>query len=282
MPRDLTGLPIAISGAGTGIGRATAMACARAGMPVALSGRREGPLREVERRISDSGGRAMVMSVDVADADACARFVEAAVDHFGTLYAVFANAGYGLRGPVHELTDRAIRDIFETNFWGTLNLFRPALSHMLGGRESEHDRGHLLACSSCLSKLGTPYTSPYSASKAMQDHIGRGMRHELSGERIHVSTVHPIGTSTEFFDAAASRDDSVGQSLAPPKLFTQSPDRVARAVVRCLRKPRGEVWTSHAVRLTFAAATAFPGLADRVLARSLSGSGRSTPRRSGR
>ncbi|MFG0243458.1 MAG: SDR family NAD(P)-dependent oxidoreductase [Phycisphaerales bacterium JB054] len=277
MPRDLSGLPIAISGAGSGIGRATAIACARAGMPVALSGRRESPLREVERLITDAGGRAMVMSVDVSDAEACARFVEAAVDHFGTLYAVFANAGYGLRGPVHELTDQAIRDIFETNFWGTLNLFRPALAHMLEHRESEHDRGHLLACSSCLSKIGTPFTSPYSASKAMQDHIGRGMRHELSGERIHVSTVHPIGTRTEFFDAAASRDDSVGQSLAPPKMFTQPPERVARAVVRCLERPCGEVWTSHTVRLTFALATAFPGVADRVLARALRKSGGARP-----
>ncbi|MDQ7012688.1 MAG: SDR family NAD(P)-dependent oxidoreductase [Planctomycetota bacterium] len=273
MPRDLTGLPIAISGAGTGIGRATAIACARAGMPVALSGRREAPLREVEERITSEGGRALVMSVDVADAAACARFVDATIERFGTVYAVFANAGYGLRGPVHELTDQAIRDIFETNFWGTLNLFRPALAHMLEHREGGTARGHLLACSSCLSKLGTPFTSPYSASKAMQDHIGRGMRHELAPLGVRVSTVHPIGTRTEFFDAAASRDDSVGQSLAPPRMFTQPPDRVARAVVGCLRKPRGEVWTSHTVRLVFAAATAFPGITDRVLGRALRSKG---------
>lgn len=238
-------------------------------MPVALAGRREGPLREVERTITDAGGRAMVMPVDVADAGGCEAFVAAAADHFGSLYAVFANAGYGLRGPLHELTDRAVRDIFETNFWGTVNLFRPAIAHMLGHRTGERDRGHLMACSSCLSKLGTPFTSPYSASKAMQDHICRGMRHELSPERIHVSSVHPIGTRTEFFDAAASRKDSVGQSLAPPRMFTQPPERVARAVVGCLRKPRGEVWTSRTVRLTFAAATAFPGITDWALNRAL-------------
>lgn len=265
MTADLAGLPIVITGAGTGIGRATAVECARAGMPVALAGRREEPLRETARAVEAAGGRALVVPTDVADADACRRLVEATVEAFGTVYAAFANAGYGLRGPVHELDDRAIREIFETNFWGSLFLLRPALAHMLANRKDEARVGHLLMCSSCLSKIGSPFTAPYSASKAMQDHFGRAMRHELAGARVHVSTVHPIGTRTEFFDAAARREDSIGRGIPPPQAFTQPPERVARAVVRCLQRPRGEVWTSTTVRLAFAAATAFPGIADRAI-----------------
>ncbi|VAX42298.1 hypothetical protein MNBD_PLANCTO03-56, partial [hydrothermal vent metagenome] len=60
-----------------------------------------------------------------------------------------------------------------------------------------------------------------------------------------------------------------GESMPPPEAFTQPPERIARAVVACLRTPKGEVWTSHTVRLAFAAATAFPGLADWGIARAL-------------
>ncbi len=269
MTIDLIGLPIAITGAGTGIGRATALACARAGMPVAISGRREDPLREVEAEITGLGGRALVLPTDVADPDAAARFIERTIETFGGLYAVFANAGYGLRGPVHQLTDRSIRDIFETNFWGSMHVIRPALAHMLGHRAGKSPRGHILMCSSCLSKLGTPFTGPYSASKALQDHFGRAMRLELAPLGVQVSTVHPVGTRTEFVSTAASHADSKGRGIPPPEAFTQPPERVARAVLACLRRPRGEVWTSHTARLAFAMAVAFPGLADKVLARSL-------------
>lgn len=261
MRRDLRGLPIAITGAGTGIGRATALACARAGMPVALAGRREAPLREVERAVVGAGGRALVVVTDVADRAQCDALIAATLEAFGSVHAVFANAGYGLRGPVHELTEASIRDIFEVNFWGTLHTLRAALPCMLEAR-----RGHLLICSSCLSKIGTPYTAPYSATKAAQDHFGRAMRHELAGLGIDVSTVHPIGARTDFVDTAAQISGGHRSSLPPPRLFTQSPGRVARAVVSCLRRPRGEVWTSTTVRLAFALATAMPGLADRALA----------------
>ena len=262
MTLHLPGRPIAITGAGTGIGRATAIACAAEGMPVALAGRREDPLREVEEIITRAGGRAMVSVTDVAHADQCAALIDQTVVAFGAIYAVFANAGYGLRGPVHTLSDQAIRDIFETNFWGSLNVIRPALPHMLAA-----GAGHILMCSSCLSKLGTPFTAPYSASKAMQDHFGRAMRHELAPLGLHVSTIHPIGTRTEFIDAANRASGGTGGSLPPPRAFTQPAERVARAVVACLQRPRGEVWTSRTIRLAFAAATACPGLADWAMAR---------------
>lgn len=271
MKIDLAGLPIAITGAGTGIGRATAVACAGAGMPVAISGRREDPLREVEAQILRAGGRVLVLPTDVADPEACAGFIGATVETFGDVYAVFANAGYGLRGAVHELPDGAIRRIFETNFWGSMHVIRPALAHMLGRPGDRTPRGHILMCSSCLSKLGTPFTAPYSASKALQDHFGRGMRHELAPLGVHVSTVHPIGTRTEFFDAAAAREDSRGAGARPPGMFTQPAERVAEAVVACLRRPRGEVWTSRTVRFAMAAAVAFPGVCDWLLSRKFGG-----------
>lgn len=258
---DLHAKPIAITGASSGIGRATAFACAQAGMLVALMARRSGPLEELAREINESGGRATPFEGDVADPESCRAFIDHAQRELGPLHAVFANAGYGFEKPTWSTPEDELRRMFEVNFWGSLNVIRPALDGMV-----ERRRGHVIFCSSCLSKIAVPSYGAYSASKACQDHFGRAMRHELKGVGVHVSTVHPIGTRTEFFDTAARHSGGELRLMDRTKeSFMQTPERVADAVVRCLRKPKGEVWTSRSMRLLLGLATVAPGLADTVL-----------------
>ncbi|MBX3358151.1 MAG: SDR family NAD(P)-dependent oxidoreductase [Phycisphaeraceae bacterium] len=270
MAIDLAGKPIAITGASSGIGAATAIACAKAGMPVALSARREDKLREVVDRITSAGGKAICVPGDVTDPDDCRRLIDECVARFGSIYAVYANAGYGLERPVLEMTDAEIRAMFETNFFGSLNVIRPAVARMLASPEppgGRGPRGHVLLCSSCVAKMPLPYYAVYSATKAAQNHIGRSMNLELRPRGIQVSTVHPVGTRTEFFDQVKTRSGSAKLVEHSPDIFMQSPDRVARATLRCLRRPRAEVWTSTAIRLGMAVCTAFPGIEDAVLRR---------------
>ncbi|TVQ61350.1 MAG: SDR family NAD(P)-dependent oxidoreductase [Phycisphaerales bacterium] len=264
MPRiDLTNKPIAIAGASSGIGAATARACARAGMPVALGARRTDRLQALAAEIQASGGRAIAIECDVTDPDACRRLIDKTERAFGPLFAAFANAGYGYEGSVlTDDEDQALRDIFETNVWGSLHIVRPAIERL----RAHNSGGHVLMCSSCLSKLGVPYYGPYCATKAAQDHLGRALRAELASEKIAVSTVHPIGTKTEFFDTAATRSSSGKLAFPTPDAVRQPPEKVARAIVRRLRHPRGgEVWTSLGARTMFAMANAMPGMTDRVL-----------------
>ena len=200
MAKDLSGLPIAITGASSGIGRATAIACARAGMPVALMARREGPLREAADAVETEGVRASVFvgSVDVPGASEA--FIKQAEADLGPLHAVFANAGYGAERETLAMTAADLRTMFEVNFWASLRLAQCVTPGMI-----ERGRGHVLFCSSCLSKIGLPRYASYCASKACQDHFARALRHELRPAGVHVSSVHPIGTKTAFFDAAAAR-----------------------------------------------------------------------------
>jgi len=261
---ELHGKPIVITGASSGIGRATAIACAGAGMPVVLGARRETMLRDAVEQITRAGGRAVAVPCDVTDPAACERLIQAGVDAFGSVYAVFANAGYGFERAMHETSQAKLRAIFETNFWGTMNVIYPALPRMIADRS-----GHILICSSCLGKLPIPYYGHYSATKAAQNHVGRAMRLELAEFGVHVSTVHPIGTKTEFFDTAKARsgDDEVLTSHSPD-VFMQSPAFVAKKIVACLRRPRAEVWTGfsgHFVRFGMSVCTLFPWIADRSL-----------------
>lgn len=259
---DLHHKPIAITGASSGIGRATAVACARAGMLVSVMARRSALLDELVGEIESLGGRAMAFPGRVEDPAACETFITKTESELGPLHAVFANAGYGFEKPTWSASEAELREIFEVNFWGSLNTIRPALPGMV-----ERGRGHVLFCSSCLSKLSMPMYGAYSATKACQDHFGRAMRHELRAKGVSVSTVHPIGTRTEFFDTAMKRSGGLRLMDRTRQGFMQPPERVARAVVRSLRKPKGEVWTSLSTRLAFGLAVAAPGLADFALRR---------------
>lgn len=255
--------PILITGASSGIGAATAIACAKRGMAVALLARRADKLEELGESIRSTGGRAIEIACDVADAEACDEAVARTREAFGSVYAVFANAGYGYEAPAIEATDDRLRRIFEVNVFGSTNIIRPSLELMRQAGE-----GHVLLCSSILSKFTLPNYSAYSASKAAQDHIGRALRLELKGTGIYCSTVHPVSTRTEFFDGVRSRSEIESRPKAErrwPK--PQPPERVARAVVETLSSPKGEVWTSFSGRMAAALVTACPVLGDRLLLR---------------
>lgn len=278
---DLAGKPIAIAGASSGIGAATAIACARAGMPVALGARREDKLRDLVARIIGEGGKAISVGMDVTKPADCERLVSACVGAFGSIYSVYANAGYGEEMAIAEASDEKVRAMFETNFFGTLNVVRAALPHLLknptgGGRGERGVRGHVLICSSCLGKMPVAYYGVYSATKAAQHHIARAMNLELKSQGVRVSSVHPIGTRTEFFGIMQERaGEKPLMSLHTPDAMMQSAECVAERTVACLRRPKPEVWTGlkgNLIRYSMAIGGLFPRLTDwsleRMIARS--------------
>jgi NAD(P)-dependent dehydrogenase (short-subunit alcohol dehydrogenase family) len=263
MARPLTGEVIIITGASSGIGAATALACARAGMDVVLNARRPERLAAVAAQVAQLGRHAATVAGDAADEHLPDRLLDTAAQRFGRFDVVFANAGYGQHAAMHEMDEADLRRIFEVNFFAANRLLCAAARRLI----SQQRPGHLLMCSSAVAKFALPTFSAYSATKAAQNHVCRAMRLELRPYGIEVASAHPITTRTEFFDEAARR--SSGHTAAPvapgrglPRWLIQRPEDVAAAVVRCLRRPRPEVWTSHTVRLFAALVTAFPSLFD--------------------
>ena len=258
---------IVITGASSGIGAATAVECARAGMKVVANARRADRLDAVAEQVRAAGGEIETVVGDVAQAGMSARLLDAAQHRFGGFYAVFANAGYGFDAPVHETADERLRHIFEVNFFAASDLLNAAVARLLEQKRG----GHLIMCSSCLAKFTLPGHGAYSAAKAAQNHLCRAMNIELEPQGIRVSSVHPITTTTEFFQVSGtlSGREVAGDGVPShtPRFFVQPPERVARAVVRCLRHPRPEVWTSVATRVAAAAMTLFPGFMDVVMRR---------------
>jgi len=265
MPVDLIDRPIAITGASSGIGRATALACARAGMPVVAGARREDRLDALVEEIRQAGGRAVGVRMDVTSEADCRTLVEKGCEAFGSLHAVFANAGFGADAPILEMPPSAVREIFETNFFGTLNTIRAGVERLRENTSSP--RGHVLICSSCVARMALPHLSAYSATKAAQAHVGSSLRVELGVDDVYVSTIHPIGVRTEFFESARCVTIPDERRHRSPPSFTQDASVVAEYIVRCLRRPRPEVWTGPrglVTRLTAAMVTAFPRIGDAI------------------
>ena len=180
MPSDLTSNVMVITGASSGIGAATAIAAAEAGMDLVLNARRARELEAVAEQARERGAGAELVVGDVTGKNLSARLLDTAQERFGRFDVVFSNAGYGLQTTVHETADEQWRRIFEVNFFASLDLLREAARRLLAGGR----RGHLLMCSSCLAKFTLPYYSAYSATKAAQNHVCRAMAAKFPGKYV--------------------------------------------------------------------------------------------------
>jgi short-subunit dehydrogenase len=121
--------------------------------------------------------------------------------------------------------------------------------------------GHIVIMSSIVGQRGIGFTSAYSATKAAQIGLAEGLRAEFRGSGIHVSVVIPVSTRTEFHDAMR-RDFGHAVSGLGPK---QDPEHVARAVVRCLVRPRAEVYPHALSRALVVLNALAPALTDRLV-----------------
>jgi short-subunit dehydrogenase len=262
----LRGAVAVVTGASSGIGAATAVACGRAGMRIALAARRADRLEDVAGRVRAAGGEARVVRVDVTDEAAVGELIDGTVAAWGRLDALVNNAGIGLLAAVHQTTTRDFERLMRVNFFGALHGVQAALPHM-----RRQGAGHIVNVASVVGKRASPFRSAYVASKFALVGLSEALRMELAREGIHVTCVCPIGTETEFFGAEDNRLGIPGRR-GP----VQSADHVARDIVRALRRPRPEVhpyWPARALVLMNALA---PGAVDRLLM-SLSHRARSRP-----
>lgn len=243
-----------MTGASSGIGRATALHLARAGYDVVLGARREPELRDVASRICQQfGARAAAMACDVTSEEDVRALVERALHVYGAVDAMVCCAGAGLYGRVEDTPPAEFRDLFETNVLGVVHAVRAAIPVMRRQR-----RGSFVAVGSVNGRISWPFHGPYAATKFALTGLMEALRNELAGSGVSASLVLPASTRTSFFGAARTfsgyRPRPIGMS--------QSADQVARRVVRVVQRPSSEVSTLPWMRPAYAAAAAFPGLVD--------------------
>lgn len=265
----LTNKVIIITGASSGIGAATAVELARQGARLILAARRVDKLQAIAGKCLEGGGcsGALALQADVAKREDVDRLVALAIEKFGRLDVILANAGYGFLAKIHETTEEQFDDIMATNVKGTWYAMQAAADVMLRQKPlpGEKLRGHIIAVSSGAARRGLPLYGIYSMTKAAQLSLAEAMRVELKAQKIYISTVHPLTTATDFFDVASSKSRLKSTGLG----HAQPVEAVARKIARLIRRPRPELWPVPFSAWMLAVAAVFPRLGDWAMAQTV-------------
>ncbi len=234
-PRKLKGAVVVITGASSGIGRATAREFARAGSHLVLAARGRKALEETALECRELGAQALAIPTDTTDATAVEALARHAVEHFGALDVWVNNASVSLFGSVETVPLDHFQRVLETNVMGYVHGSRAALHHM-----RNQERGVLINVSSAVAHVPQPFTAAYSMSKAAVSALSVSLRSELWLDKmkdIHVVTIVPAAVDTPFFERAANYSGRKVRAMPP----VYAAEDIAKAIVKAATKPENEI-----------------------------------------
>lgn len=232
---DLTGRTIAITGASSGIGEATALACAAAGAGVALGARRADRIEALAARIEDEGGRAVALTTDVSDERQARAFVEHAYEQLGGLDGLVNNAGVMLLGPVAGAPTEEWRRMIDVNLLGLLYCTHAALPVMLEQSDPPTPRD-IVNVSSVAGRIAAAGSAVYNMTKWGVGGFSEGLRQEVTRAGVRVTLIEPGAVTTELVDHNRPEiQERIRKRFAGIRPL-QSED-IARAVVYALSQP---------------------------------------------
>ena len=221
-----TGKVALVTGGTSGIGKATAIAFARAGAKVVLSGRREQEGAQVVDEIKKLGGEAAFVRADVARDGDVKKMIDFTIDKFGKLDIAFNNAGVEWKGPLDQATEAEYRRVFDINVWGVLNSMRHEIPAML-----RNGGGAIVNTSSVAGHVGLAQVSVYIASKHAVEGLTKSVALEFAKQNVRINAVAPGPIVTEMWDRFAA-DGMTDQMISlVPAGRVGGVDEIAAAVL---------------------------------------------------
>lgn len=221
---NLEGRVYAVTGGSSGIGAALGPALVAAGAKVVLGARRTDRVTEITRPL---GSQAHAVQMDVRRPEDGERLVQEALDTFGRIDGLIANAGIGMYGGILDNTDDELAEMLDTNVAGTVWPIRAVVPHL-----RERGEGDIIIVSSVAGLRGAGNEAVYAATKHAQVGLAGGLDRELHRENIRVSAICPGGVATEFAMGKGRTEDS------PELADMMSAQDVADVIVSVLERPR--------------------------------------------
>jgi short-subunit dehydrogenase len=246
-----------VTGAASGIGRATAVALAREGAHLALVDVRAEGLHGTREEVLRHGREVTLHECDVASAEKVHRLADEVASKHGDVHILVNNAGVGLNASFEEQSLADFEWLMGVNFWGVVNGCRAFLPFL-----RQADEGHVVNVSSVFGIMGMPRNSAYCASKFAVYGLSESLRAELSDTRIGVTCVQPGGVATNIAATARVVGDAETEAMHARvvRSFTRMlpPERAAHAIVRGIKHNSHRVLITREARLIDAAKRAFP------------------------
>jgi NADP-dependent 3-hydroxy acid dehydrogenase YdfG len=223
---------VAITGASSGIGEATALLLSQRGAKVVLGARREDRLEALAARIGQAGGDAAYASTDVRRREDLTSLVALARERFGRLDVLVNNAGIGPISPLDDLRVEEWEQMIDINLKGVLYGIAAALPVF-----REQGSGHVVNIASTAAHRIVPNQSVYAGTKIAVRAISEGLRQE-AGDKLRVTVISPGFTLTSFAEDVTNPE--VKAQIAEARdAFAMSPDAIARAIAFAIEQPAG-------------------------------------------
>ncbi len=224
---------VVVTGASSGIGYATALAFAKHGATVALVARNQDKLVRVANEIAQTGGHSIVIPTDVSSIEQVSQMAQRLVDDFGRVDVLINNAGSSTVGSIEhsDFVDNT-KKMMAVDFFGAVNCTQALLPLM-----RKQGTGHIVNMSSVVGRKAFPKFVGYSACMHAVTAFSDGLRQELHGSGISVSTIHPALTQTPLLEQVDPAD-----MPAPFRHMTPiTVESVARAILAAVLKKRTRV-----------------------------------------
>jgi len=255
----VAGKTYVVTGASSGLGRGVAERLGGMRANVVLAARRADALQDVARRITAAGGQALVVPTDVADPEQVQRLAQATLQRFGRIDVWINNAGVGAIGRFDDVPLADHARIVDVNLKGVIYG-----SHVALRQFRAQGRGNLVNLGSVESVIPLAYHASYASTKAAILALGRALNEELrlaQLHHVHVSTIMPWATDTEFFNQAANYS---GHTPRMPMM--DDPMKVVDIIVRATVFPREEVPTGWKARGAYWSHRIAPDMAEHMAA----------------
>jgi butyryl-CoA dehydrogenase len=240
--KEFNGRVAAITGAGSGIGRALANNLARRGTHLALSDIDEAGLAETVGQCEGHGVKVTPQHLDVADRAAVFAWADRVAEDHGKVNLIFNNAGVALGATIEAMSYEDFEWLMNINFWGVVHGTKAFLPHLKASGE-----GHIVNLSSVFGLISVPSQAAYNAAKFAVRGFTDALRMELEIEKANVSctTIHPGGIKTNIAKNARM-DPSVTEMTGDPekarknfeRMFITSPEKAARQILSAVERDR--------------------------------------------
>jgi NADP-dependent 3-hydroxy acid dehydrogenase YdfG len=238
-----------VTGASSGIGRATALALARQGACVALAARRESSLLELADEIKASGRKALVFPTDVTQREQVEAMVNGVLSQWGRVDILIANAGEYIQGSIIDLDPADLQRSLNVNYFGGVYCIKAVLPHLLAQKS-----GQIVAVTSMDGKIGLPPDAPYVSAKFALTGFCEVLRQEVNAQGIAVTNVMPGRVDTVMIE-----------HLRFPWISAKiSPESVARSIIDAIRKRTPIVIVPPQAKLLYYVNVFAPKLSDRI------------------